>query len=208
MCAVARRALTAVLLMLAALCVARAGPVEDADAAYARGDYAAALAFYKPLADDGVYGAQFVLGTMYQAGRGVPQNLVEAAKWYEKAAEQGFAIAQFNLAVMYAKGEGVRHDDGEAAKWIRRAAEQGHLYAQTVLGGYYASGTGVPQDYVEAHKWYNLAASGSTLASNRRNHDNAIEMRDLVAARMTPAQIAEAQKRAAEWKPRQEQPKP
>jgi len=137
---------------------------------------------------------------MYATGHGLPQNYGEAAKWYRKAAEQGFSFAQFNLANMYAKGEGVPPDDGEAAKWTLRAADQGHLYAQTVLGGYYALGKGVPQDYVEAHKWYNLAASGSTLPSNRRNHDNAIQMRDLVAARMTPAQVAEAQKLAREWK--------
>jgi len=200
----ARRIVTAILLMLVALCVARAGPVEDAEAAYARGDYVAALRFYRPLAEDGVYPAQFALGTMYQTGRGVPQNFAEAAKWYSKAAEQGFVFAQFNLAVMYAKGEGVSQDDGKAAKWYSKAAEQGYLYAQTVLGGLYALGTGVPQDYIEAHKWYNLAASGSTLASNRRNRDNAIEMRDLVAARMTPEQIAEAQRRAAEWKPKRD----
>jgi uncharacterized protein len=105
---------------------------------------------------------------------------------------------------MYRKGEGVPRDDAEAAKWYRKAAEQGHLYAQTVVGGLYAVGLGVPQDYVEAHKWFNLAASRSTLASNRGNHESAIKMRDLVATKMTPAQIAEAQKLAREWKPRQE----
>lgn len=199
---VLKHAIAAIILVLSFAAPLAAGPLEDADAAYARGDYAAALQFYRPLAEDGNYPAQFVLGTMYATGRGVPQNYVEAANWYRKAAEQGFSFAQFNLASMYAKGEGVPQDDGEAAKWTRRAADQGHLYAQTALGGYYALGKGVPQDYVEAHKWYNLAASGSTLASNRRNRDNAIEMRDLVAARMTPAQIAEAQKLAREWKPK------
>lgn len=204
---IAKRVMLATVFAHAAFCGAHAGPVEDADAAYARGDYATALRFYQPLAEDGFYGAQFVLGTMYQAGRGVPQNSIEAVQWYRKAAEQGFSFAQFNLAVMYTKGEGISEDDGEAAKWMRRAADQGHLFAQTILGGLYASGKGVPQDYVEAYKWYNLAASGSTIASNRRNRDNATEMRDLVAARMTPAQIAEGQKRASEWKPKPEQGK-
>jgi hypothetical protein len=46
-----------------------------------------------------------------------------------------------------------------------------------------------------------LAASRSTIDSNRRNHDNSIEMRDLLAARMTVEQIAEAQKLSREWKP-------
>jgi hypothetical protein len=178
-----------------------AGPIEDADAAYARGDYATALKFYRPLAEAGVYSAQFVLAEMCATGRGVPHDDAEAAKWYRKSAEQGFSFAQFNLATMYAKGEGVPRDDAEAAKWMHLAAEQGHVYAQNVLGGSYALGKGVPQDYVEAYKWYNLAASRSTIDSNRRNRDNAIEMRDLLAARMTPEQIAEAQKLSRGWKP-------
>jgi TPR repeat protein len=199
-----RAYLTATALFLIAQCAVSAGPLEDADAAYARGDYAAALRFYRPLAEAGAYPAQFVLGGMYETGRGVPQDHAEAAKWYRKAAEQGFGFAQFNLASMYANGRGVPQDDGEQAKWTRRAADQGHLYAQRALGGLYALGRGVPQDYVEAHKWFNLAASGSTLSSNRDNRDKSIKMRDLVAKRMTPAQIAEAQRRAAEWKPKLE----
>ncbi|WP_315751267.1 tetratricopeptide repeat protein [Bradyrhizobium sp. SZCCHNS3055] len=178
-----------------------AGPIEDADAAYARGDYATALDFYRPLAEAGAYSAQFVLAGMYATGRGVPHDDAQAAKWYRKSAEQGFSFAQFHLATMYAKGEGVPRDDAEAAKWMRLAAEQGHVYAQNVLGGSYALGKGVPQDYVEAYKWYNLAASRSTIDSNRRNRDNAVEMRDLLAARMTPEQIAEAQKLTRDWKP-------
>ena len=61
----------------------------------------------------------------------------------------------------------------------------------------YAKGQGVPQDYVQAHKWFNLAAATST---SKPDHDNAVKARDNVAARMTPAQIAEAQKLAREWK--------
>jgi uncharacterized protein len=56
----------------------------------------------------------------------------------------------------------------------------------------YAKGQGVPQDYVSAHMWYSLAAAeGLTDAAKER---------DTVAAQMTPAQIAEAQRLAREWK--------
>jgi hypothetical protein len=60
----------------------------------------------------------------------------------------------------------------------------------------------VLQDYVLAHKWYNLAAShyatweadiGASAARNR----------DRLTIRMTPAQIAEAQKMARDWAPKQ-----
>jgi TPR repeat protein len=61
----------------------------------------------------------------------------------------------------------------------------------------YVEGLGVPQDYVEAHKWFYLAAATYT---EKQERDEAAKRRDIVAARMTPAQIAEAQKRAREWK--------
>jgi clan AA aspartic protease (TIGR02281 family) len=55
----------------------------------------------------------------------------------------------------------------------------------------YASGQGVPQDYVTAHMWLNLAAA--------RGYKDAAQNRDNIAAQMTPAQIAEAQKLGREW---------
>ena len=68
--------------------------------------------------------------------------------------------------------------------------------AQHNLGFMYEKGHTVPQDYVEAHKWYNLAAS-RTYGKKTRNL--AIKNRDRIAAKMTPAQIAEAQKLANQW---------
>ena len=52
-------------------------------------------------------------------------------------------------------------------------------------------GRGVAQDYVSAHLWFDLAASAGKTS--------AVFARDLVAAKMTPGQVAEAQKRAREW---------
>ena len=42
--------------------------------------------------------AQFNLGYCYANGQGVPENLVEAAKWYRKAADQGFEGAREELS--------------------------------------------------------------------------------------------------------------
>lgn len=53
----------------------------DGLAAWQRGDYTIALRLLKPLAEQGVANAQFVLGIVYADGRGVPQNHAEAAKW-------------------------------------------------------------------------------------------------------------------------------
>jgi uncharacterized protein len=109
-------------------------------------------------------------------------------------AEEGNVAAQFNLGVMYQLSNGVPQDNEVAVSWYRNAAEQGLAEAQYNLGVMYANGEGVPQDYAAAHMWFNLAA-----ASRNRN---AVKARDIVAAQLTPAQVAEAQKLAREWKPK------
>ncbi len=114
-------------------------------------------------------------------------------------AEQGNADAQFSLGAMYDKGQGVPQDDAEAVKWSRKAAEQGYARAQNDLGVMYNDGQGVPQDYTHAHMWFNLAASRFPPGEGR---DKAVKNRDILAKRMTPAQIAEAEKLAREWKPK------
>ncbi|MDP2602813.1 MAG: hypothetical protein Q8S00_09515 [Deltaproteobacteria bacterium] len=81
--------------------------------------------------------------------------------------------------------------------WYRKAAEQGLAPAQYNLGLMYTKGQGVTQDNVEAHKWFNILAAYST---DKEAQDTATKGRNIVAEKMTPAQIAEAQKRAREWK--------
>ena len=129
------------------------------------------------------------------------RDYVEASRWFQKAAERGMSSAQNNLGVMYKDGQGVSRDVSQAVRWFRTSADQGDADAQANLGGMYVEGLGVAQDYVQAHKWFALAASGFS-ASKADKRALAIEYRDLVAARMTPAQVAEAQKLAREWKPK------
>jgi uncharacterized protein len=57
----------------------RAGQLDDAFAAYQRGDYATAMSLRRPLADQGNAAAQYNLGWMYYDGRGVPQDYAQAA---------------------------------------------------------------------------------------------------------------------------------
>jgi hypothetical protein len=47
--------------------------------------------------------------------------------------------------------------------------------------------------------WYNLAASRFPPGEGR---DLAVKNRDIIAEKMTPAQISEAQKLAREWSPK------
>ena len=154
------------------------------------------------MAEQGNAGAQFSLGFMHANGQRVPQDYAEAAKWFRLAAEQGNAPAQASLGVMCANGHGVPQDHAEAAKWFRLAAEQGFAGAQASLGVTYLEGLGLPHDDVQALMWFNLAASRLPPGED---HDRAVQDRDTVAKRMTPAQIAEAEKLAREWSPRGKQ---
>ncbi len=116
-----------------------------------------------------------------------------ALKELRPLAEQGDAEAQCNLGYMYKGGKGVPQDDAEAARWYRLAAVQGLDRAQFNLGIMYATGRGVQQDYVQAYLWFSLAAA--------QGHGSAQKFRDNVLAEdMTPAQRAEAQRLAREWK--------
>lgn len=130
----------------------------DAGRAYSRGDYEEAAMLYRPMAEQGDTEAELVLGSMYDVGRGVPQNYREAMKWYRMAAEQGNAGAQYKLGAMYDIGLGVPRNDLEAIKWWRLAAEQGDAFAELNLGAKYDHGKGVPKDGKEALKWYRMAA--------------------------------------------------
>ena len=159
-----------------------------------REDYATALREWRPLAEKGDALAQYNLGVLYRKGRGVPQDDVQARGWYAKAAAQGQAKAQFNLGTLYFNGEGVPKDYQQALRWFRLAADQGEALAQTKMAVMYDEGQGVPKNIVQAYKWYSLAAT---------NGDKpATLLRDSLANQMTPAQIAEAQKLAQEWKPK------
>jgi TPR repeat protein len=85
---------------------------------------------------------------------------------------------------------------------IANSAEQGDATAQYNLAVMYDAGRGVLQDYVLAHKWYNLAASHYATWEADIGA-SAARSRDRLTTRMTPAQVAEAQRMAREWAPRQ-----
>jgi TPR repeat protein len=173
----------------------------EAQAALQKGDYAKALKLAQPLAEDGNPRAEAIVGAVYYRGRGAAQNDAEAATWFKRAAEHGDAVARFQLGVMYGEGRGVPQDFAEAARWYERAADQGDAQAQYNLGLAYARGEGVTQNIVEAHKWFNLAAARFP-ASDAARRTAAVKNRDTVANEMSSAQLAEAQKRAREWKPK------
>ncbi len=67
---------------------ALAVPQPDAEAAYARGDYASAFKLWLPLAEGGSPRAQMNIARMYERGEWVAKDPAVAAEWYRRAAEQ------------------------------------------------------------------------------------------------------------------------
>ena len=100
--------------------------------------------------------------------------------------KRGHAPAQYNLGQMYRNGQGVPRDLIEAAKWYRLAALGNHPWAQYNLGSMYVRGLGLPRDDVQGYKWFSLAAA--------QGDAEAITNRDLLAKRMSAAEIAAAGK--------------
>ena len=131
---------------------------------------------------------------MYNEGRGIKQNHIEAVKLYKLAAAQGNAMAQYNLGVSYQFGEGVPQSDAESLKWYRLAAENGQGEAQSKLGANYALGQVVAQDYIRAYMWFSLAVVSG--------YADAVETRDTAAKLLNAQELGDAQKMARECQAR------
>ena len=168
-----------------------AGPLEDGLAAYNNYDYCTALKILEPLAEQGRVEAQIRLGLIYHHGScQTMRDSNKAMKWLRLAADQDNAEAQFVLGNLYWE----RANYAETVKLYLRSAQHGYVPAQDYLGSMYAYGIGIPADNVQAYFWYDLAAA--------RGEENAAEKRDLIAKKLTPDELVEAQKLAREWKPK------
>ena len=111
--------------MLAPFGTATAGPLEDGQAAYQKGDYATALKIYRPLAEQGNASAQTAIGVIYEHGQGVPQDFDRPCSGDIEAAYQGDPDAQSNLGAIYANGWGVPQDYAQAACGTARPVSGG-----------------------------------------------------------------------------------
>ncbi|MBI4676911.1 MAG: SEL1-like repeat protein [Elusimicrobia bacterium] len=213
------------LALLAGVAPAWAGSMEEAQAAYAAGDYVRAAPLFRTAAEQGDAVAQYNLGVLHENGQGVAKDYALAASWYRKAADQGYSPAQNNLANLYTFGLGVPLDVKAAVTWLRRAAEQGEPGAQFNLGLMYTLGQGVPKDYKAAESWLRLAAQQGEaeaqhnlgvmyergdgvgqdtveayawyLLASGQAFKPAVEKKEKLASTMTPERIIEAEKRAA-----------
>jgi TPR repeat protein len=143
------------LLILATSSPLAAQSVKAGIEAWQKGDYAAGVAIWRPLAEKGDADAQFNLGQAYRLGRGVPTNLSAAQTWFERAANQGHLDAQATLGLlMFQSG-----DQAGGLRWLKSAALKGEPRALLVYGTALFNGDGVTQDPVLGYAFVSRAAA-------------------------------------------------
>lgn len=130
--------------------------------AWEAGDFAQAVAEWRPLAVAGDPDAQFNLAQAYKLGRGVPQDLNIAEDWYRKAAQKGHVQAEDNLGLILFQN----NKRQEAMPWIRKSADRGEPRAQYVLGTAMFNGDLAEKDWPRAYALMTRsAAQGITQAT-------------------------------------------
>ena len=89
--------------------------------AYRNGDYLNAVPVFARLAKLGHPVAEWLMGNLYYAGQGVPQDYRQSLIWFEKAADQGYMPAYAPTASLYEQGKGTPIDLGKAYLWYNVA---------------------------------------------------------------------------------------
>ena len=123
--------------------------------AWQRGDYVAAVAIWRPLAEAGDPDASFNMGQAYRLGRGVLVDLSIAQTWLEQAAEKGHVDAQTTLGLLLFQNG----NQAGGLQWLKGAAEKGDPRAMLVYGTALYNGDGVPQDPVLGYAYVSRSAA-------------------------------------------------
>ncbi|MBR1646542.1 MAG: SEL1-like repeat protein [Selenomonadaceae bacterium] len=104
----------------------------------------------------------FLLGEMYDDGRGTKKNLAKTVECYEKGVQFGNSWAANRLGVMYSNGEYVEQNPRKAFELYKKAVELDNINANTAavinLAGCYRYGEGTEKNSALAFKYYKQAA--------------------------------------------------
>jgi len=161
--------------------------------ALAAGDADAAMSYFKRSAREDDARAKYAIGYLHLQGLGTEKDPERGAKWIRKAARQGYPDAQRAYGALHLEGLGVDPDAEEGVEWLRKAAECGDAEAQATLGRLAHEGRGLPRDEVAAYVWLSLAAA--------QDDARAARDRDVLAARLEPAQRAAGDAQVAAFEP-------
>ena len=129
--------------------------VGDGIEAWRRGDHAAAVHIWQPLAEKGDADAAFNVGQAYRLGKGVPLDLSTAQNWFERSARKGHVDAQATLGLLlFQSGNRVA-----AMRWLTSAADAGEPRAMLMVGTALYNGDGIAADPVKAYAYVSRAAA-------------------------------------------------
>ena len=141
--------------------------------------------------------SQCNLGYCCANGQGVAKDEVGAVKWYCKAADQNHARGPEQSGALLPHGQGVAQGRGGGGEVVS-AKPLSRIIAHvrnTIWASATTNGQGVAKDYVEAYKWWLLAAA--------QGDGDATKEVPTLELWMTPGQIAEGQRLARNFKPRE-----
>jgi cell division septation protein DedD len=193
---------SAVFVLLAAPAAAQS--VRAGVEAWQKGDHAAAITIWTPLAARGDADAAFNLGQAYRLGKGVPIDLAKAQRFLEAAARKDHVDAATTLGVLLFQN-GNRTG---AMRWLKKAADAGEARAMLLYGTALYNGDGVARDSVLAYAFVSRAAAKGLAAAQATLAD--LDQAMPIAQREKGVAMAEAMLSArtvAEAKPAAAKPK-
>lgn len=149
--------LVAVLLMAGSTVLWAGG--QDGEAALRRGDFAAAAASLRPLAEQGDAHAQALWGRMLLNGQGVPRNESEGLRLLQASAEANDPAGQTGLAIALLEGrDGMARNPGQALVLLSRAAERDQPEALHRLGSLHFFGVATTRNPAKGMEYLRRAA--------------------------------------------------
>ena len=142
-------------MLLASAAIAADSTVKSGIEAWQRGEHAAAVAIWRPLANKNDADALFNLGQAYRLGLGVKLDLATAQGLFERAARLGHLDAQTSLGlILFQNGNRIG-----AMRWLKSAAERGEPRALLIYGTALFNGDGVERDTAKAYAYVSRAAA-------------------------------------------------
>ena len=140
--------------------------------------------------------ALFMLGMMYDAGKGVERDLAKAFDYYLRSAERGHPYGQFYSGMFYRDGIAGQKDPEKAIYWLRKASEQKNTRAMGLLAVMLFDAD--KDKWVEAYAWAEIAAKYDPIQAQT-------SARSVIYSYLTDAQREEARLRILQfqsyWQP-------
>jgi len=114
------------------------------------------------LVDAGDIEAINAVASMYENGKGIQKNALQAFRLYERSANLGNVLGQFHLGRLYEQGINGSRNAYEAVNWLKKAADQQHFSAMEYLARIYFYGLGVNKSYEKSYQWITRSGGANT----------------------------------------------